>query len=78
MEDPTHLAASAGQFVVFGDSFLSLQDPDFNAFLRHKVQRGGRDLRGDRITARLHRDAFLEYFYTKQNKLKYLKREDLP
>ncbi|KAA8579382.1 hypothetical protein FQN60_016812 [Etheostoma spectabile] len=45
VEDPPHLGALAGQFVVFSNGLLRLQDSDVDTFLHHKVQSGGGNLR---------------------------------
>lgn len=44
VENPAHLCTLAGQFVVFSDSLLRLEDFHINAFLLHKVQGGGGNL----------------------------------
>lgn len=44
VENPAHLCTLAGQFVVFSDSLLRLEDFYINAFLLHKVQGGGGNL----------------------------------
>lgn len=53
MEDPAHLGALAGQFVVLLHGPLGLQDFDVDASLLRKVHGGGGNLR-EETTAQIH------------------------